>query len=243
MDTPSTALNGTAPLGVSGRLAAAFQASAMTPLLALVALLLGLFAVLVTPREEEPQIDVTMASVLIPFPGAASADVQSMVARPAEMVLSQIAGIEHTFSVARPGLAMVTVQFQVGVPRTEALVRLYDVLNANQDWLPAGLGALPPIVRPRGIDDVPVVALTLWSADARAALELERVAVTMQAELKQLPGTREVKLIGGPGRSVQVALDPARLRARGVDLAQLEAALRGASQAMPAGAVILVTYR
>ena len=98
MDTPSTALNGTAPLGVSGRLAAAFQASAMTPLLALVALLLGLFAVLVTPREEEPQIDVTMASVLIPFPGAASADVQSMVARPAEMVLSQIAGIEHTFS-------------------------------------------------------------------------------------------------------------------------------------------------
>ncbi|MCZ2291112.1 MAG: efflux RND transporter permease subunit, partial [Burkholderiales bacterium] len=132
---------GAAPrLGISGRLAAAFQANALTPLLALVALLLGLFAVLVTPREEEPQINVTMASVIIPFPGAASADVQNLVARPAEQVLGQIAGIEHTYSVSRPGVALVTVQFKVGVPRTEALVRLYDVLNANQDWLPQGLG-------------------------------------------------------------------------------------------------------
>ena len=115
-------------LGASGRIAAAFQSNAITPLLALVALLLGLFAVLVTPREEEPQINVTMANVLIPFPGASSEDVQNMVARPAEQVLSQIAGIEHTYSVARPGLAVLTVQFKVGVPRTDALVRLYDCL-------------------------------------------------------------------------------------------------------------------
>ena len=93
----------TGKFGAAGRLAAAFQASAITPLLALVALLLGLFAVLVTPREEEPQINVTMANVLIPFPGASSADVQNMVARPAEQVLGQIAGIEHTYSVSRPG--------------------------------------------------------------------------------------------------------------------------------------------
>jgi multidrug efflux pump subunit AcrB len=151
-------------MGVSGRLAAAFQANALTPLLALVALLLGLFAVLVTPREEEPQINVTMANVLIPFPGAGSADVQNLVARPAEQVLGQIAGIEHTYSVSRPGLALLTVQFQVGVPRTEALVRLYDVLNANQDWLPRDLGTLPPIVKPKGIDDVPIVIATVWSS-------------------------------------------------------------------------------
>ena len=150
-------------LGISGRVAAAFQSNALTPLLALVALLMGLFAVLVTPREEEPQINVTMANVLIPFPGASSADVQNMVARPAEQVLGQIAGIEHTYSVARPGLAVLTVQFKVGVPRIEALVRLYDVLNANQDWLPSDLGALTPIVKPKGIDDVPVVAVTMWS--------------------------------------------------------------------------------
>ena len=189
----------TTSLGVSGRLARSFQSHALTPLLALVALLLGAFAVLVTPREEEPQINVTMANVLIAFPGASSADVQNMVARPAEQALGQIAGIEHTYSVSRPGMAVLTVQFQVGVPRTEALVRLYDVLNANQDWLPAGLGVLPPIVKPKGIDDVPVLALTLWSRDARSALELERVAVSMEAELKRVSGTREVKTLGGPG--------------------------------------------
>ncbi len=227
-----------APLGVSGRLARAFQSNAITPLLALVALLLGLFAVLVTPREEEPQINVTMANVLIPFPGASSADVQNMVARPAEQALGQIAGIEHTYSVARPGVAVLTVQFQVGVPRTEALVRLYDVLNANQDWLPAGLGTLTPIVRPKGIDDVPVLGVTLWATDARSALDIERVAHAVEAELKRVPGSREVQTIGGPGQAVIVELDPSRLRERGVDVLRLKATLAAANFAMPAGSVI-----
>ena len=228
----------TARLGIAGRMAALFQANAITPLLAIVALLLGLFAVLVTPREEEPQINVTMANVLIPFPGASSADVQNMVARPAEQVLSQIAGIEHTYSVARPGVAVLTVQFQVGVPRTEALVRLYDVLNANQDWLPRDLGTLAPIVRPKGIDDVPVLGVTLWSRDEASALEIERVARTLEAELKRVPGSREVQTIGGPGRAVQVSLDPSRLRERGVDVLRLQQTLKAASLAMPAGTVV-----
>ncbi|MEY3885288.1 MAG: hypothetical protein RIS87_1063, partial [Pseudomonadota bacterium] len=110
-------------LGVSGRIASYFQSAQITPLIALVALLLGLFAVLVTPREEEPQINVTMANVMIPFPGASAKNVEQMVAVPAEQVLSQIADIEHVTSVSRPGMAVITVQFQVGVPRTEALVR------------------------------------------------------------------------------------------------------------------------
>ena len=205
----------TTSLGVSGRIAAAFQSNALTPLLAIVALLLGLFAVMVTPREEEPQINVTMANVLIPFPGASSVDVQNMVARPAEQALSQIAGIEHTYSVARPGMAVLTVQFQVGVPRTEALVRLYDVLNANQDWLPRELGTLTPIVKPKGIDDVPVLGITLWSRDAASGAELERVAHAVESELKAVAGTREVQTLGGPGRAVHVWLDPVRLRERG----------------------------
>lgn len=225
-------------LGISGRLAQAFKLNAITPLLALVALLLGLFAVLVTPREEEPQINVTMANVLIPFPGASSTDVHNMVARPAEQVLSQIAGIEHTFSVARPGLAVMTVQFKVGVPRTEALVRLYDVLNANQDWLPRELGTLTPIVKPKGIDDVPVLAVTLWSKEALPAEELERVAHTVEAELKRVPGTREVQTIGGPERAVHVWLDPARLRERGIDVLSLKATLAAANASMPSGSVL-----
>ena len=225
-------------MGVSGRIAKAFQSNPLTPLLALVALLMGLFAVLVTPREEEPQINVTMANVLIPFPGASSADVQNMVARPAEQVLSQIAGIEHTYSVARPGLAVLTVQFKVGVPRTEALVRLYDVLNANQDWLPRELGTLTPIVKPKGIDDVPVLAVTLWSKEALPAYELERVAHAVETELKAVSGTREVQTIGGPGRAVHVWLDPVRLRERGVDVLTLKQSLAAANFGMPSGAVL-----
>ncbi|MDP3825362.1 MAG: efflux RND transporter permease subunit, partial [Polaromonas sp.] len=232
--TPS----GSTGLGASGRMAAAFQSNAITPLLALMALLLGLFAVLVTPREEEPQINVTMANVLIPFPGASSENVQNMVARPAEQVLSQIADIEHTYSVARPGLAVLTVQFKVGVPRTEALVRLYDVLNANQDWLPRDLGTLAPIVKPKGIDDVPVLAVTLWSGDALAANDLERVARTLEMELKRVPGTREVQTIGGPGRAVHVWLDPVRLRERGVDVLGLKQTLAAANFGMPSGSVM-----
>lgn len=225
-------------LGFSGAVARAFQANAITPLLALVALLLGLFAVLVTPREEEPQINVTMANVIIPFPGASSADVAKMVAQPAEQVLSQIHGIEHTYSVSRPGVAVLTVQFQVGVPRTEALVRLYDVLNANQDWLPPGLGVLPPIVKPKGIDDVPVLAATLWSTNTASAHELERVAHSIETELKRVPGTREVQTIGGPGQAVHVWLEPARLRERGVSVQALHQAIAAANQAMPSGTVV-----
>ncbi|MBI2747855.1 MAG: efflux RND transporter permease subunit [Burkholderiales bacterium] len=224
--------------GISGRIAAAFQANALTPLLALAGLLLGLFAVLVTPREEEPQINVTMANVLIPFPGASSVDVQNMVARPAEQVLGQMAGIEHTYSVARPGVAVLTVQFKVGVPRTEALVRLYDVLNANQDWLPRDLGVLAPIVKPKGIDDVPVVAVTLWSKDALPAAELERVAHTVESEFKAVAGAREVQTVGGPGRSIRVVIDPARLRARGVDVLSLKKTIATANFGQPAGNVL-----
>src|SRR5690606_11796928 len=170
-------------------------------------------------------------------PGASSADVAHMVAVPAEHVLSQIQGIEHTYSVARPGMAVLTVQFQVGVPRTEALVRLYDVLNANQDWLPQGLGVMAPIVKPKGIDDVPVRAATLWSPDADSAHDLERVAHALESELKRVPGRREVETIGGPGRAVHVWLDPARLRERGVSVQALHGAVASANQAMPAGTV------
>jgi multidrug efflux pump subunit AcrB len=204
-----------ADLGISGRIAAYFQRVRITPLLALAALLLGGFAVLVSPREEEPQINVTMANVLIPFPGAAVRDVEQMVAGPAEQVLAQISGVEHVTSVSRPGLAVITVQFKVGVPRTEALFRLYDTVNSNADWLPKGLGVLDPIIKPKGIDDVPIVTLTLFSKTLAAGpFDLERVAHSIEADLKRVPGTRRVSTVGGPGRAVMVEIDPAPLRCR-----------------------------
>ena len=228
-----------ARLGLSGRIAGFFQTAQITPLLALVALLLGIFAVLVTPREEEPQINVTMANVLIPFPGASVRDVEQMVATPAEQVLSQIHGIEHVYSVSRPGIAVITVQFKVGVPRTEALVRLHDTVRANADWLPAGLGVGEPIIKPKGIDDVPIVTLTLYSRDAATgAYDLERVAHSIEADLKRVPGTREVTTLGGPGRAVLVQIDPGRLAAHGVTVADLRQALQSANLGLPVGELI-----
>ncbi len=227
------------PLGLSGRIAWAFQNAQITPLLALVALLLGLFAVLVTPREEEPQIDVTMANVLVPFPGASVREVEALIATPAEQVLSQMQGVEHVSSVSQPGTAVLTVQFKVGVPRTEALVRLHDVLRSNADWLPRSLGALEPIIRPKGIDDVPIVTLTLYSQQAgTGAYDLERVAHSVEVELKRVPGTRTVTTIGGPGRAVLVALDPARMAGSGVTLEQLRGALQSANQGLPVGELL-----
>ncbi|MCL2297282.1 MAG: efflux RND transporter permease subunit [Proteobacteria bacterium] len=226
-------------LGISGRIADYFQQTRLTPLLALVVLLMGVFAVMVTPREEEPQINVTMANVFIPFPGASAEDVAQMVATPAEQVLSQIVGIEHVMSVSHPGMAMVTVQFKVGVPRTEALVRLYDTVNANADWLPKGLGTGQPLIKPKGIDDVPIVGLTLYATDpATGSYDLERVAHSLEVDLKRVPGTREVRTIGGPGRAVRVELDPARLASAGLTVADLRQALQSANQSAHAGELL-----
>ena len=145
-------------LGLSGRIARSFQASQMTPLLALVALLMGIFATLVTPREEEPQIDVTMANVFVPFPGASAKDVENLVASPAEQVLSRMSGVEHVYSVSRSGMAVITVQFDVGVKYNDAVLRLYDTVHSNSDWLPPNLGVGQPAIKPKGIDDVPTAS-------------------------------------------------------------------------------------
>jgi multidrug efflux pump subunit AcrB len=180
-------------LGFSGALAQRFQNSKITPLLALTGLLLGLFAVVVTPREEEPQINVTFANIFVPFPGASPVEVENIVAIPLEQVLAEIEGVKHTYSVSRPGMAVLTIQYEVGEDRTSAIVRLYNAVYSNEDWLPPGSGVMRPLIKPKGIDDVPIVTLTLWTKDeARGAHELQRVAHTLEAEIKRVPGTRDV---------------------------------------------------
>ena len=223
-------------LGLSGRLAATFQANPLTPILALLGLLLGLVAVLVTPREEEPQIDVTMANVFVPFPGASSRDVEQLVSSPLEQKLSEIEGVKHVYSASRPGMAVLTVEYTVGVERQPAIVRLYNQVYSNQDWMPAGLGVGQPLVKPKGIDDVPVMAVTLWTDDPRrGATELAEVAHSLEAEFKRIGGTRDIYTIGAPDRVVAVTLDPSKLAAFDLTLAELASALQAANVVRHAG--------
>jgi len=226
-------------LGFSGSVARKFLQTEITPLLALLGLLLGLFAILVTPREEEPQIDVTFANVFIPFPGTSAREVEQMVTTSAEQVLSEIEGVKHIYSVSRPGLSILTVEFEVGEARTEAIVRLYNTLYSNQDWLPQGLGVGQPLVKPKGIDDVPIVTVTLWTEDqTRGASELRSVAHTLEAELKRVPGTRDIYAVGGPEPVVHVLLDAERLAGFGLSLDDLRSALRQANQSGESGALL-----
>jgi len=225
-----------ARMGISGRLAAAFQNNPLTPILAVMGLLLGLLAVAITPREEEPQIDVTMANVIVPFDGASSRDVEQWVATPLEQKLSEVEGVKHVYSISRPGMAVLTVEFEVGVPRQQALVRLYNQVFSNADFLPQRAGVGQPIVKPKGIDDVPVMALTLWSDDPQTdATRLAEVAHTLEAELKRIPGTRDIYTIGAPDRSVLVTLDAAKLAAYGMGANDLAQALQAANLVHQAG--------
>ena len=225
-----------APLGFSGRIARSFLTSPLTPILAIAALLLGLAAMMITPREEEPQIDVTMANVMVPFPGADVHDVENLVAFPLEQKLSEIEGIKHVYSVSRPGIAIITVEFQVGVPRQTAIVRLYNQVFQNQDFVPRGLGAGPPLIRPMGIDDVPVMALTLWSdRSGETPTQLGEVAHTLETELKRVPGTRDVYTIGAPERAVMVELDATKLASYGMAITDISGALQAANTVRQAG--------
>ncbi len=226
-------------LGLSGRIARSFQASQMTPLLALVALLMGIFATLVTPREEEPQIDVTMANVFVPFPGASAKDVENLVASPAEQVLSRMSGVEHVYSVSRSGMAVITVQFDVGVKYNDAVLRLYDTVHSNSDWLPPNLGVGQPVIKPKGIDDVPIVALTFWTSDAeRSAFDLQQVARSAEVELKRIKGTRDVASIGGPDHVIRVVMDSERMNAFGVTPQDIAGALKVSNALQSSGSVV-----
>jgi multidrug efflux pump subunit AcrB len=229
----------TQKLGPSGWLARTFLQSQLTPLLALIAILLGLFAVLVTPREEEPQINVTFANVFIPFAGATAAEVEQVVSSPAEQVLSEIAGVKHIYSVSKPGLAILTVQFEVGEERTQAIVRLYNQVFSNADWLPQNMGVGQPIIKPRGIDDVPIVALTLWSKDAAAnGTDLLLVAHSLEAELKRVAGTRDIYSLGGTPDSVRILLDPVKLAGFNIGLEQVRRGIIAANQSRDAGILV-----
>ena len=204
----------TTSVGLAGRMAGALLHSKLTPLAILASLLVGAWAVVSLPREEEPQIVVPMADVIVEMPGAGPAEVEQRITRPLEKLLWEIPGVEYVYSTSSEGRALVIVRFLVGQDEERALVRLYQKLMANPGALPAG--ASSPVVQARSIDDVPVMALTLWGEGYDDVL-LRLLASQLQEALKEIPDVSEITLIGGRRRQVSVELDPPALAARGLD--------------------------
>jgi multidrug efflux pump subunit AcrB len=222
-------------LGLAGRLAKGFLRSRLTPLLVLASLLLGLLAVTLTPREEEPQIVVPMVDLYVPFPGASPREVESQVTTPLERRLWGLPGVEYLYSVSRPGLALLTVRFKVNEPQEPSLVKVHQELAAHRDLLPPG--AMAPIVKLQTIDDVPFLALTLHGPDQSPG-QLRQVGEVLARELAGVPSTAQVKVVGGARRLVRIEPDPDRLRALGLSLAELQPALQSAEAQLPAGALV-----
>jgi len=220
--------------GIAGRLAAVFIESKLTPIAVAASLLLGLFAILMLPREEEPQIKVPMIDVFVGMPGATPSEVENRVTRPIEELLWEIPGVEYLYSTASPGGNLTIVRFKVGTDLEAALIRLNQKLQANFDRIP--LGVTPPLVKPRTIDDVPILALTLHSARYDHAT-LRRIAAQLDDAVKQVPQVAETTVIGGRPRSIRVQLDPQRLAARNLSPGLVIPMLQQAGTQTHAGAL------
>src|SRR5687768_8674733 len=192
-----------ARLGLAGRLAATFIPSKLTPLLIVGSMGLGAFAILALPREEEPQIIVPMVDVFVSLPGASPTEVEQRVTRPMEKLLWEVPGVEYLYSTSSPGQSLVIVRFLVGEDEERALVRLNQKLQAHADRIPPG--ASPPIVKPRSIDDVPVMALTLWGEGFDDDV-LRSVAGQLRESLAEVADVSEVTVMGGRRREIAVGL-------------------------------------
>ncbi len=219
-------------MGISGRIAQAFLRSKLTPLVTLAALALGAIGLLGTPREEEPQISVPMIDVLAALPGAGPAEVEQRIARPIERRMQEIPGVDHVYTMSGDGYALVTVRFAVGEDQERSITRVHAKLAAAMDEAPPG--ALPPLVKPHSIDDVPILTLTLHS-EVSDANTLRQVATHLEEEVRTVPEVAETFITGGAPRQVEVLLDPARLAARGVTPGEVAMALRSANARLQAG--------
>ena len=213
-----------ASYGAAGRLAAAFIHSKLTPLFIVASMALGALAVVALPREEEPQIIVPMVDVFVEMPGATPADVEQRVTRPMEQLLWEVPGVEYVYSTSSAGQSMVVVRFKVGEAEEAALVRLNQKLAANADRIPPGV--IGPIVKPRSIDDVPILAVTVWSA-RYGDDQLRALAAQLRDAIAEVTDVSEVTLIGGRPRQLRVDVDPARLAAYGLDPLAVQRAIAG----------------
>jgi len=223
-------------LGMAGRIGQAFLESKLTPLIVVASLLLGLFAIMVTPSEEEPQIKVPMIDVMVGYPGASAEEVEHRVITPMEKLLYEIENVEYIYSISNPSGGLIVVRFLVGTDPDQAALRVHTKLQSAVDEMPAGVMA--PVVKPRTIDDVPVVAYTLWSREASSS-ELRQVADEVKVELTRHPRVAQVSVIGGQRRVVEVDFNREALASRNISILQAYSALESLNWRLPAGSTAL----
>jgi multidrug efflux pump subunit AcrB len=221
-------------IGAAGKLARAFIDSKLTPLIIVSSVLLGLGAMMLLPREEEPQIKVPMVDVMVSMPGASAKEVEERAVRPMEQLLWEISGVEYVYSISRPGAGLVIVRFKVGQNVEESLVKLNQKLQSNYDKIPHGVSL--PLIKSRSIDDVPILAVTLHSK-RYDHLTLRRLAAQVQDSLKQVQDVSSTEIIGGVRRQVRVLIDPAKLASYGMTPAGLIPLLQQANRQHHAGAL------
>ena len=219
-------------LGPAGKLAQAFINSKLTPLVIVASILLGVGAVLLLPREEEPQIVVPMIDIFVQMPGASAKEVEERVTKPMEKLLWEVPGVEYIYSTSAPGYSMAVVRFFVGQNEEASIVRLNQKMFANFDLSPAG--ASPPLIKPRSIDDVPVLALTL-NSDRYDHFTLRRIAAQVHDQIKEVRDVSEVRIIGGQRRQIRVLLDDARMAAYGVAPASIVPMLEQENKQLQSG--------
>jgi multidrug efflux pump subunit AcrB len=219
-------------MGIAGRVAGRFLRSKLTPLVTLASLAAGLVAMLATPREEEPQISVPMIDVMAALPGAPPSETENLLVRPIEQRMHEIPGVDHVYSTAGDGWALVTVRFRVGEDQEQSVVKVHAKLLAAMDQAPPG--ATAPLVKPYSIDDVPILALTLHS-ERYGTNELRAIATHLQDEVMTVPDVAGTYIIGGQPRQVQVTLDPARMTASGVTPGEVALALQAGNARLQAG--------
>jgi multidrug efflux pump subunit AcrB len=200
--------------GISGKIAHFFINSKLTILLMSVLMIIGVYSSFLIPREEEPQINVPMADVMVGYPGASPSEIESRVVKPLEKIISNIKGVEHVHSMAMNGQAMMIVQFYVGEDVERSYVKLYDELNKHEDSFPAGV--YKPIVKTRSIDDVPMLGLTLWS-EKYDEFQLRQIAEEVTSEIEKIKDVAATKEIGGRNREIKIVLDKDKMAESGVD--------------------------
>ena len=219
-------------LRVAGKVAHAFIDSKLTPLVIVAALLLGAFAILETPREEEPQIVVPMLDVFVQMPGASAQEVAQRVSLPMEKLLREVPGVEYIYSISHPGMSMLIVRFYVGTKEENAIIQTYNKLYSNFDRIPPGVSS--PLIKVRSIDNVPIMALTLWGK-SYDSYRLRRVAGELENSLKKLDDISETTIIGGQPRQVRVVLDTQKLAAYGLTPGAVVEPLQSANSRGQAG--------